>query len=439
MLKLILLELNEINFDHVAVYTERGDLPNFARLIAAHGRAETTSEDRYEDLEPWIQWVTAHTGLTLSEHGVFRLGDVLQRDVPQIWEMIEAQGVKTGAISPMNAVSRCVDAAFFVPDPWTPSTLIAPPLLKRLHAAISQAVNDNAQSRITWRSLFWLLTGTMRYARVVNYSAYNNMAWLARSKAWSKAMFLDLLLADVFITEARRTMPGFASLFLNAGAHIQHHYMFNSKAYKGDLKNPDWYVPPSADPVFELYELYDRIIGQIQSSFPHTRLMIATGLHQDPHPEVVFYWRLKDHAGFLRRHDVPFENVKPRMSRDFLITCADENDAKIAEQIILALKADSDETPLFEVDNRGRDLFVMLTYPRDITPAFVYAKENEKFDGFREDVAFVAIKNGQHNSVGYLLDTAMTADTVPRRLPLKDFPALICNALGLEKKTCRLP
>src|SRR5688572_20763032 len=116
--QLLFLELNEVNFDFVQKYVARGGLPNFARLIARHGVTLTSSEQRYEQLEPWIQWVTAHTGRTFAEHGVFRLGDIVNRDIPQIWELLEERGFSVGAISPMNAKHRLRNPAFFVPDPW---------------------------------------------------------------------------------------------------------------------------------------------------------------------------------------------------------------------------------------------------------------------------------------------------------------------------------
>ena len=38
---------------------------------------KTRSEQEYELLEPWIQWVSIYTGKTAKEHGVFRLGDIV--------------------------------------------------------------------------------------------------------------------------------------------------------------------------------------------------------------------------------------------------------------------------------------------------------------------------------------------------------------------------
>lgn len=431
MTKLLFLELNEINFDYVEHYATRDGLPNLAQLIGQHGILETTSEKSYEELEPWIQWVTAHSGMALSEHGVFRLGDILNHDIPQIWEHLEAKGLSVGAISPMNAKNRCKNAAFFVPDPWTPAKLTASPLLKALYEAISQAVNDNAQSKVSQKSLLALLSGAARYARLPNYNHYVSLAAGAKSKSWAKALFLDQLLSDVFITETKAKRPDFASLFLNAGAHIQHHYMFNSTAYKGSLKNPEWLLRADQDPVLEVYQLYDRIIGQVQKAFPTARLMLATGLHQDPHPELTFYWRLKDHAAYLTKIGAPFEKVEPRMSRDFLISCKDEHDAKEAERLLTSAKAETGES-LYEVDNRGRDLFVMLTWPHDVPQDFTYQIGNQSYNGLREEIAFVAIKNGQHNGVGYFLDTGLKKGEKAAQFPLKEIPTRICSALNVE-------
>ena len=78
--RLLFLELNEVNFEMVDAYASQGALPNFRRLFDTHGYCQTSSETDYENLEPWIQWVTAHTGLTLAEHSVFRLGDIVHHD-----------------------------------------------------------------------------------------------------------------------------------------------------------------------------------------------------------------------------------------------------------------------------------------------------------------------------------------------------------------------
>ncbi|MEM8817884.1 MAG: hypothetical protein AAGE85_18885, partial [Pseudomonadota bacterium] len=211
---------------------------------------------------------------------------------------------------------------------------------------------------------------------------------------------------------------------------IQHHYMFNAAPYDGELRNPDWYVPFAADPVLDIYRIYDRILGQLQQQEPTKRLIIATGLHQDPHPEKTFYWRLRDHAAFLRKASVPFQAVEPLMSRDFIVRCADITETLEAERRLTSACA-SDGARLFSVDNRGDSLFVMLSYPGDINDITHYELDGiERFD-LIEDVAFVAIKNGRHNGVGYLIDTGVRSIDAAKRMPLKELPQYIASGLGV--------
>ena len=51
---MILLALNELNIDFIKGYIKDGKLPNFKKLLK-NGVTKTTSENKYELLEPWIQ------------------------------------------------------------------------------------------------------------------------------------------------------------------------------------------------------------------------------------------------------------------------------------------------------------------------------------------------------------------------------------------------
>lgn len=429
-MSVLLLELNEVNFEQVLRYAEAGKLQTLAGLVRRHGLSTTTSEQRYDELEPWIQWVTAHTGLLLESHGVYRLGDIKDRSLDQIWEVLERQGVTVGAISPMNASNRCSEPAFFMPDPWT-NTPITGDALASLYHPVAAAVNGNADAKMTPSMLAQLAVGLVRYARPGSYTGYaSDVVGAARRRPWRKAMLLDRLLTDVFVKEVRAARPGFASLFLNAGAHIQHHYLFNSSVYDGIQQNPDWYVRADADPVLEVYELYDRSVAAVMAAFPSYRIMIATGLHQDPHDSLTLYWRLREHADFLQRNGVPFARVEPRMSRDFVVFCHNADEAEAACRRLTALRGPGG-LPLFEVHNRGDSLFVELIWSQDIRPDFVYYLDSKPITGLRDDVAFVAVKNGQHNGIGYFIDTGLTPKSVSQ-FSLAQLPERIADACGVE-------
>lgn len=422
MTTLVLLELNELNFELIKKYTEQGYLPHFKKLISRHGISETESELEYDHLEPWIQWVTAHTGMPFNEHKIFRLGDCVNQEHDQIWERLEREkGLKVGAVSPFNAVNRIPDGAFFIPDPWTSTGVTGSRLDRALSGAVSQAVNDNANSKVTVRSLLTLLVGALFYARIRNWSRYLKLVWSSLAKPWRRAMFLDLFLADIFINKVRRSGLDFASLFLNAGAHIQHHYLFSSDVYDGRQSNPSWYVKPGEDPVRDVYQLYDAILGDIIRVVPDSRIMLATALHQDPYPVTKFYYRLKNHGAFLDKMGIKFASVSPRMSRDFLISFDSPDQAEHCEEVLSCLKS-VDGTPIFYIDNRGKELFVTLTYPKEIGPGFQLFKDGNPVGEFYNDVSFVAIKNGKHNGIGYFLDTGTNAEDGPKRFSLQQLP-----------------
>ena len=405
--KVILLGFNELNFHFVERYAQLGSLPNFRKLIERHTVVRTISENAYPHLEPWIQWVTVHTGMTYAEHKVFRLGDIVHHDHPQIWELLANKyGISVAAISPMNArnvVSNRPDA-LFVPDPWTETKVSAPRDIAMLFEAVRQAVNDNAQDRITLSSAAKLAVGLVRNLRASSIRRCVQLASGAVRGKWRKALILDRILSDLFIRQVARRKYQFATIFLNAAAHVQHHYMFSSRCYEGPLRNPGWYAPAGADPVGEVYALYDEILGDILTEFPDYRILICTGLSQKPNEKLIFYYRPKDHALFLRKMGVDFAGVTPRMSRDFLISFKTHAAAESAERRLRAVVS-PDGRPILEIDNRGLDLFCMLMYTDEIVKGFAVRAGEEIIEDFDQLVALVSIENGIHQTVGYLVDT----------------------------------
>ena len=402
--KTILLGLNELNFDYIKFYIDQGLLPNFKKIFNTQTPIETTSENEYRLLEPWVQWVTIHSGKTFDEHQVFRLGDIVNHpSLSQLFEEIETKGLSVGAISPFNAENRLKNPSFFVPDPWTKTNPSGNWIEKALYQAVHQSVNDNAESKLNLKSMISLGLGLLLYVPISRWFHYVKTIFKAKDPG-AKAVILDSLLADVHLTLWKKYKPDFSNLFLNSGAHIQHHYLFNSKAYQGVLKNPEWYCPDGFDPLIQILSEYDYQLGKLLK-LNNVKLIIATGLHQQPHKHLTFYWRLKEHVKFAEMIGIKnFSEILPRMSRDFLVKFKNETDALNAENLLNSFYAFKDDIKIFEVDNRGTSLFVELVYPNNIKDNdSIYSKEsNLKLENFKSYLAFVAIKNGEHNGIGYV-------------------------------------
>ena len=160
MKNIVLLELNEINFDAANFYIKRGEyLFGFKKLID-QGIVDTQAEPEYEYLEPWVQWPSVHTGKTYDEHQVFRLGDFINSNDEQFFEKVEKAGFSVGAVSPMNASNKLKNPAYFIPDPWTQTPCdnsflvkVLPMQLFRL-STITLSQNLHLKPSLTWD---WLL------------------------------------------------------------------------------------------------------------------------------------------------------------------------------------------------------------------------------------------------------------------------------------------
>lgn len=407
-IKLCNIEFNEANCELIENYLREHSetkWPNIRKMFSLN-KIETSSEEKYELLEPWIQWASVHTGKTASEHAVFRLGDINNCSAKQFFEILEEQNLSVGCISAMNAENRLAEPAYFIPDPWTVTQTDGSFFSEKIYTALHQSVNDNSSGKLTKSTIFYLLLALLFKSRMRNWLLYIKLALKALKKQkWNKALFLDLFISDLHIKNHKNKKPDFTSVFFNAFAHIQHHYYFNSKFYDGPISNPVWYIPEGTDPFLDALEVYDRIIGDHLGHFKNSEIIISTGLRQVPYTQRKFYYRLCDHTSFLSKLNLPQFTVYPRMTRDFLMEFSTEACCEKAKNILEMVKIN--EALVFgEIDNRGKSLFVTLTYPDMIKPNDVISTGTGGSLNPTEEFVFVAVKNGMHDSIGYSFTTS---------------------------------
>ena len=81
---MIVLEFNELTPSLLQRFMAEDRLPNFSRLYRDSAIYTTTASERPPYLDPWIQWVTVHTGLNFSDHGLQRLNEGHTLSVPRV-------------------------------------------------------------------------------------------------------------------------------------------------------------------------------------------------------------------------------------------------------------------------------------------------------------------------------------------------------------------
>ena len=413
MKKLLLIGLNEVNFDLVKKYCSRnqGKYKNLEAL-ESYSEFNFNTEDDYLNLEPWIQWASIHTGKKFAEHQIFRLGDVVNSKVKQIYETLEENHLEVGAVSPMNAKNNLNNAKYFIPDPWTNTASDESALSKSYHQLLIQSVNDNSKSRLTIKSIFTIIYIMFFIVRKSSWYFFAKYLLLSSKKKWFKALFLDLMTHEVHLHLLRKNSPNFSEIFLNSIAHIQHHYFMNFSEFNHhDLsKNPNWYIKKEQDPFVDSLGFLDMVVGDYMS-MQNNEVIFSTALTQVP-ISPTFYYRLSDHRKFLESININFTNVSPRMTRDFEILFKEDKERDYAESVLQSIRSQKDIKVFGEIEKRPKSLFVTLTYPYEID-------ENSEFFCCGKDldlnshVVFVAIKNGKHSNKSFTFIPEKISKEIP--------------------------
>ena len=431
--KIIQLELNEISREVIGQLIAKGELPNFGRLEREWGYVATTSESEYDKLEPWIQWVTAHTGKTYAEHGIFRLSDAQNLEVPQLWETLSARGIESGIIGSMNATRGNTEGGMFFPDPWAKENMAHPASLKPLWSLISSRVQGHATGGLGVGDLLRGARSMLQYklppGLYVKIGRQLVTQKLKPTKKWQLAGYFDLLLYELFDSIRRSTDFGYYTLFLNAVAHYQHHYWrnFDRSDFAQDITYPD--IGPNDDPMTFGYRMYDRILGHLLNvADEDTLVIVASGLTQVPYTAKekeggMNYYRLNDHNAFADLIGLAGEGyeVFPLMSRDWQIGYAGETERKRILETLGGLRVG--DQPLFTIkENTPGFVFIETAYTRRSDGQTITDASGKMFGAFDQFFTNIAIKSGHHSGTGHvwMSDAAVAAAYPEGRMPLTE-------------------
>tara|TARA_Y100000768_G_C23981489_1_gene686075 strand:- start:1803 stop:3095 length:1293 start_codon:yes stop_codon:yes gene_type:complete len=395
-MQLILIELNELNFKYAEKYFNIENIQTIKQI--SDKLIKTKSEEEYKLLEPWIQWHTIHTGYSAKDHGIFRLGDAIYSKKKQIFEQLEENNLKVGSVSAMNTVNNLKKPSYFIPDPWTNTKCDESFFSKIITSLLKDTVNNNSLGRFKIKNYIYLLLIFFKFVRIKNYYMFIKLFLKSFNGRWRKALFLDLLIHEIHIKLLKKNKPNFSCVFFNAGAHIQHHYLLNSLANNNSFKNPEKILKKNQDPFKETLLVYNHILKDYIDS--KKNIIIATGLTQTIIKKPHYYYRLIDHEKFLKKINVNFLDVEPRMSRDFLINFNNDEERDEAYNKLKSIKLNN--LILFGVlEIRPKSIFATLTYNLEILSNDLLNINNTEIKIF-DEVVFVALKNGEHNSEGYL-------------------------------------
>lgn len=339
----IVLEFNELCPNLMQTFVGRGLLPNFKKLYDSSVVMTTDANELPPQLEPWVQWVTVHSGLGALEHGIFNLGEGHKLGKKEIATVLSDHGRSVGVLGSMNTNYRNLNG-FFVPDPWDINGIAEPQSLQPFHAIVAKQVQDSSTSNgISARDLaaFGLFMGR-HGLRASTIAAGVKQLFQERADSgvkWRRSLILEQLQFDLFRNLWFKYKPNFSTFFCNSTAHFQHYYWRNME--------PDLFVlPPGEDDhpslrtaILQGYQAMDNLVGKFLTDFPSARLVLLTALSQQPWRETTkCTFRPRDFARFLHfvGIDPSVVKVKPVMAEEFHILCEASERDKLLQSILAA-------------------------------------------------------------------------------------------------------
>ncbi|WP_181705437.1 alkaline phosphatase family protein [Chthonobacter rhizosphaerae] len=448
--KVILLEFNELTPELMDRFIADGSLPAFERLRRESIVALTDAEEPPPALEPWIQWVTVHTGLAYGEHKVFDLGDGAKLRARRLWDVVADEGKRAWVCGSMNVAVTTAnrDRVRLLPDPWSKGVDPLPvgyfePFYNFVRSYVQEYTRDKPPIGSAEYMAFskFMITHGLSPRTVWNAVSQLAVERFNKSK-WKRAAILDRLQWDVFKAEWKRFQPHFSTFFLNSTAHYQHYYWRNMEPSKFALKDTAERQEMYAGAIQFGYRKMDEIVREVLDlADDDTTIVLATALGQqamtkydDDGGKQIYKPRdiklLARYAGIT----TPFD-FKPVMAEQFHLDFASEAEAADALAKFQALKSDGHEEVML-MRQEGASLFggcgIFTAIEDTATIRTPHSNQTLTFEELFYPVD--GVKSGMHHPDGILwirLPSRLSR-TIDRKIPLTEVGSTLLELAGID-------
>jgi len=438
----VMLEFNELCPELLDRFIDQGELPSFSKLRKRSDAFITNAGESHPFLEPWIQWITVHTGMRYSEHRVFSLGDAQKLDCESIWDKLSKQGLPSWICGSMNVkIDSKKFCGSFIPDPWSqdilPSHAAFLPYYRFVQANVQEHSNPSYKMGLRdYLSFcrFMLMHGLSFYT--VKSIIRQLLTEKFRGTEWRRAMLLDNIQWDLFKYQIKIVKPRFSTFFLNTVAHYQHKYWRHMEPERFAMQPSDEDVTKYGDAVLLGYRNFDRIIGDALRQYGETStIVLCTALSQQPFSDYdesggKTFYRPHSFSSLIEQLDLNcVVDVSPVMSEQFHLICNTESDAKRVEERLSSFSVDDE--PLFYVRRDGSGVFSGCAIYREIgdsAPILVDGKCVAEMGSvfYRAE----SIKSGMHHPSGmFWISNEDPSHRSPKEIDLTEVMPILLKRL----------
>lgn len=422
----------------------KGVLPNFQRFRDESRVFVTDAGEAQENLEPWIQWVTIHSGLSCAEHGVFHLNEAQKLTKPCLWDLASAAGGKVWICGSMNVRFDTPINGRILPDPWS-SADAYPRELNSFFQFVRKQVQEHSNDRAPLslgeaaRFVAFLLSHGLAFSTIT--SIIQQILDERRTNVrWKRATLLDRMQWDLFKHYFRKDRPAFSTFFVNSTAHFQHCYWRNFEPEHFSIQPSPEEQQSLQDAIAFGYREMDRIVGEaLELCGDDSVLMLATGLGQQP------YLKMEETGGKLlyRPHDLNafastfgltgVTRATPVMAEQFYLYHQSEADAERSYDLLKQPRLNGE--PLFgHVVREGCELLLGCGIFHDVQQDAVIEFPGGKQIRFYDALYLIkdSLKSGMHHGDGILwIRSADRKHSETQRVGLTSVAPTILELLGI--------
>lgn len=348
--KLFLLEINECDFNFIIKGAKKFKCSNILKFFSNKKKINTCTNDNSEgyNLDPWVQWVSVHTGKSSKEHKIFRIGEKLSKKIPQLWDILSKNGISSSIWGAFNSNLRNKrNINFFFPDPWSftqrahPESLNKLLMLPRYYA---QTYPSPKIIKLFYFALFFFIK--IIFSKTILYIFFNFFSFIkiffkSGLKSYNLYFFLDLISLDYFINIYQKKRSDFLIFAMNSFAHYQHNYW--------DEKKNEWVY-------FWYLEEILKKVNLLEKSF---NTLAYNGFDQKKIKNE-YHLRPRNFEIFFNNLNLNYISIEPNMTAGATIFF-DSNKSKY-EAIDKLKKIGIYKYPLFEIDStyKQKKIFVKL-------------------------------------------------------------------------------
>jgi len=350
--RIILLEFNELCPSLIHRFMSAGQLPAFQRLHDESAVYTTRAEERAPYLDPWIQWLTVHTGLNFREHQVDKLNEGHTCDARRIWDVVSENGGTTWICGSMSTSYTSAFRGALIPDPWTtrvpPTPASFEPYFKFVQSNVLDSTNAHASMpRRDAARFVRFMMGHGLSARTIAAIVRQIVAERPGRRRWQRAVVLDRLQFDLFRHYWTRHRPTFSTLFLNSTAHFQHLHWREMEPHLFQVQPTAAEIEEYESAILFGYRNMDGLLARVLDMIDaQTTVVLASALSQQPclnyeHQGGKAFYRPRQFDRLFTFAGVSgYTSVAPVMAHQFHVEFASAETADTAAERLRALRLD---------------------------------------------------------------------------------------------------